>query len=99
MLPTVNSSFTKGNPGPAAWPQPNVLLPTAWAMQLPLLPAYNPDPQTLSETVTYFLVHQLLEGRECITYLEDPITEADTHFGVSLTLGSVLCLITYSWGH
>lgn len=56
ILPTVNSSFTKGNPGPAAWT--HVLSPTAWGMQLPLLPAYNLHPQT-PETVTHFLVHQL----------------------------------------
>ena len=29
-------------------------------LQLTLLPAYNPDPQIPSETVTYFLVQQLL---------------------------------------
>lgn len=38
-------------------------LPTEWSMQWPLLPAYNPDPGKPSETLTFFLVHQLLVGR------------------------------------
>lgn len=58
-------------------------------MQWPLLPAYNPDPGKPSETLTFFLVHQLLAGR--VYHLpEEPITEANSHFRVSPTQLSCL---------
>lgn len=60
-------------------------------MQWPLLPAYNPDPGKPSETLTFFLVHQLLAGR--VYHLpEEPITEANSHFRVSPTLEQLFVL-------
>lgn len=74
----------------------HALLPTAQVMQLSLLRTLWPT--NAFRDCNILLVHQLLVGGHLLSGRPYLLQRENYHLMVSLTLGSVVCLIIYSWG-